>query len=307
MKIIVILSSLLFTASAMAKLKFSSDYPIYLSDESRYGYAQVETALDRAFSYKKPVVLFVHGRGNEPEKSLNGGTFVDGNAVHKLEQQYGVKVVMFNWESSAFLYDRDKPLKRTQAAAASFKKVLRRVSSYMRANRDKKLTLLAHSMGSIVLQKYIQTYGWEYGSPIFSSVLLTSPDADNKNHYIWLDQVAKVEKVYVTINQDDDILEKSTDARESGVLALGLVPIKPFSTKATYLDLSKMGTLVGAETGAHEVFNKEGMKDQKNICDVLDALLTSGFPNLAQATAKTSMAGYLNFKFKRDGSASCFK
>jgi esterase/lipase superfamily enzyme len=307
MKIIVILSSLFFATTALAKLKFSSDYPLYLSDESRYGYTQVEAALDRAFSYKKPVVLFVHGRGNEPEKSLNGGTFVEGNAVHKLEQQYGVKVVMFNWESSAFLYDRDKPLKRTPAAAASFKKILAKVSSYMRANRDKKITLLAHSMGSIVLQKYIQTYGWEYGSSIFSSVVFTSPDADNKNHNVWLDKVAKVEKVYVTINKDDDILEKSTDARDKGVFALGLVPVKPLSAKATYLDLSKMGTSIGSETGQHEVFNKEGLKDQKNVCDVLDALITSASPSVATATVATSIAGYLNFKYKRDQNAPCFK
>lgn len=307
MKIIVLLSSFFFATSAMAKLKFSSDYPLYLSDESRYSYSQVETALDRAFSYKKPVLLFVHGRGNEPEKSLNGGTFVEGNAVHKLEQQYGVKVVMFNWESSAFLYDRDKPLKRMPASAASFKKVLAKVNTYMNANKDKKLTLLAHSMGSIVLQKYIQTYGWEYKNKIFSSVLFTSPDADNKNHSVWLDKVAASEKVFVTINKDDDILEKSTDAREKGVLALGLNPVKPFSTKVTYLDMTKMGTSVGAETGQHEVFNKEGMKDQKNVCDVLDALITSTSPNVAAATVTTSIAGYLNFKYKRDDNASCFK
>jgi esterase/lipase superfamily enzyme len=307
MKIMVILSSFFLATSAMAKLKFSSDYPLYLSDESRYSYAQVETALDRAFSYKKPVLLFVHGRGNEPEKSLNGGTFVEGNAVHKLEQQYGVKVVMFNWESSAFLYDREKPLKRMPASAASFKKVLAKVNTYMKANKDKKLTLLAHSMGSIVLQNYIQTYGWEYKTKIFSSVLFTSPDADNKNHSVWLDKVAQVEKVYVTINKDDDILEKSTDARAKGVLALGLNPVKPFSAKVTYLDMTKMGTSVGAETGQHEVFNKEGMKDQKNVCDILDALITSTTPNVTSATVTTSIAGYLNFKYKRDDNASCFK
>ena len=103
MKFAIIISSFLLATSALAKLNFSRDYPLYLSDQSRYTHAQVETALDRAFSYQKPVVLFVHGRGNEPEKSLNGGTYVEGNAVHKIEQQYDVKVVMFNWDSSAFL------------------------------------------------------------------------------------------------------------------------------------------------------------------------------------------------------------
>ncbi len=291
----------------MAELKFSSDYPLYLSDGSRYDYNQIDTALDRAFSYMKPVLLFVHGRGNEPEKSLNGGTFVEGNAVHKLEEQYGIKVIMFNWDSSAFLFDRDKPLKHIPAAASSFKKVLAKVNSYMKDSQDKKIALLTHSMGSIVLQKYIQTYGWEYKDKIFSSVLLTSPDADNKNHASWLDQVADAENVYVTINQDDDILEKSTDAREKGVFALGLKPVKPFSTQVTYLDLTKMGTTIGAATGVHEVFNKEVMKDQKNVCDILDALITSKFANLAAATVTTSVKGYLNFKFKRDDNASCFK
>jgi hypothetical protein len=307
MKMIALLSSLLLATSARAELKFSADYPLYLSDGSRYDYAHIDTALDKAFSYQKPVVLFVHGRGNEPEKSLNGGTFVEGNVVHKLEEQYGVKVVMFNWESSAFLFDRDKPLKHIPAAAASFKKVLAQVSTYMKQNQDKKIALLTHSMGSIVLQKYIQTFGWEYKDKIFSNVLFTSPDADNKNHAEWLDQVAEVENVYVTINQDDDILEKSTDAREKGVFALGLNPVKPFSIKATYLDLTRMGSSVGAATGTHEVFNKESMKDQKNVCEVLEALISSKSPNVAASTVVTAITGYLKFKYKRDDHASCFK
>lgn len=307
MKFLLVLSQLLLASTALAKLNFSSDYPIYLSDQSRYSYSQVELALDKAYSYKKPVVFFVHGRGNEPEKSLNGGTFVDGNAVHKIEEQYGVKVVMFNWDSQAFLYDRDKPLSHIPAAATSFKKVLAKVQSYLKKDKDKKLTLLAHSMGSIVLQKYIQTYGWEYREPIFSSVLFTSPDADNKNHSTWLDKVAQVEKVFVTINKDDDILEKSTDARTGGALALGLNPVKPFSTLATYLDLTKISSAVGQATGTHEIFNKLNMKDQKSICNVIDSLLTSKDPSLATNTDPTTTEGYLKFKFKRDDNAPCFK
>ncbi len=307
MKLVFLLSSLFFTTNAFAKLNFNSDYPLYLSDQSRYTHAQVEAALDQAFSYQKPVVLFVHGRGNEPEKSLNGGTYVEGNAVHKIEQQYGVKVVMFNWDSSAFLYDRNKPLRKMPAAAASLKKVLTKVNAYMKANKNKKITLLAHSMGSIVIQKYIQTYGWEFKDQIFASVLFTSPDADNKNHAIWLDQIAQSEKVYVTINKDDNILKKSNDARERNVSALGLNPIKPFSHKLTYLDLTKMGTAPGAATGAHEVFNKLNMKDQKNVCEIFDALLTSGSPNLSASTFTTNISGYFNFQFKRDDNAPCFK
>lgn len=306
MKLIILLLNIICVSYAYAgKLDFDSKYPLYLSDGSRFSFSQMEAAFDKAYSYNKPVILFVHGRGNEPKKSLEGGTFVEGNAIHKLEEQYGARVVMFNWQSSAFLYDRTKPLSHMKESAASFKKVLVKVKSYLKEN-DKKMSLLAHSMGSIVLQTYLQNYGWEPKSKIFSSVLFSSPDADNKDHVKWLDKVASFERVYVTINQHDDILEKSTDERSKNVYALGLVPIPVFSTKATYLDLTKVGSEPGKETGMHEVFNKTNMKNQKYLCEVLDSILTSKTPQVEGALVATAVPSYFKFKFKLDSKSECF-
>ena len=294
-------------ANAKSKLSFDSQYPLYLSDGSNYNFDQIDTALDRAYSYKKPVILFVHGRGNEPKKSLEGGTFVDGNAVHKLEEQYNIKVVMFNWQSKAFLYDRTKPLSHMNESALSFKKVLTATQKYLKISKNKKISLLAHSMGSIVVQTYVKNYGWEPKTRLFSNVIFTSPDADNKNHALWLDQIAKIENTFVTINQDDDILSQSTDDREKNVYALGLLPVKKYSSNTTYLDLTKMSDQPGKATGTHEIFNKLNMKGQKYVCEVMQSLLTSQNPNLKSATTSVlTDLNYLKFNFKIDSKAACF-
>lgn len=296
-----------FVGDSKKKLSYSAAHPLYLSDQSRYEYSQVNQALDKAFSYKKPVLFFIHGRGNEPNKSLNGGTFVEGNAVHKLEEQYGVKVVMFNWESEAFLKDRTKPLSHMAEAAASLQKVLISIESYLKANPNKKISLLAQSMGSIVVQTNIEKYGWSFKKKIFSNVILTSPDANNVNHHKWLDKISNVEKVYVSINKDDDILEQSTDERPKGVSALGLNPVKPYAAAATYLDLTKMGSKAGQATGVHEVFNKPNMKGQRNVCEIFQALLSSDVPNLSKSVTTTADKNYLKFVFNINENIACFK
>ncbi|MEQ1724078.1 MAG: alpha/beta hydrolase [Pseudobdellovibrio sp.] len=295
--------------SILKKYNFDANYPLYLSDGQKFGFNEVGAALDKAFSYNQPVLLFVHGRGNEPNKSLVSGTFVEGGAVRKLETQYKVRVLMFNWESKAFMYDRSAPLSRMPAAGESLKKVLTSLKNYLALpqNQSKKLTMLAHSMGSIVVQTMVQQQGgWPVASrPLFSQVVLTSPDADNVKHWEWLNDVSQNEKVFVTINRDDDILEKSDDSREEGREPLGLVPVLPLSSKAIYLDISKLGDKPGKASGVHEVFNKENMKGQVNYCNVFDQLLTGRAPVLAGVTDPTEQINYLKVKFAINKNDKC--
>ena len=293
-------------ADEKEKLVFSSNHPLYLSDGSKYNFDQIEFALDKVFSYNKPVVLLVHGRGNEPNKSLNGGFFVEGKAVHKLEQQYNVKVLLFNWNSKAFFIDRHKPLKNIPAAAESFSIVLERIQSYLKHATAKKISLLVHSMGSIVMQKYVESYGWNYNQRIFNNVLFSEPDADNKNHASWVDKIAAVEKVYITINRNDFILSLAFDARKNGNRALGKKPLAPFSQLATYLDFTRLGKKANRKIRTHDIFNKNSMLDQLNICEIIHALLVSKNPDISKNTDPTSIPNYFKFKFERNRECACF-
>lgn len=288
----------------MAKPKFNSKYPLYVKDGSKFTYDQVDKALDRVYSKGKPVVFFIHGRGSEPNKSLNSGTFVEGGAVRKIEDHYNATVLMFNWESKAFLYDRSKPLSKMKQSADSLAVVLSKMWAYFQARPHlKRPLLLAHSMGSIVIETYVKKYGWfpQAQAPLFSRAFFTSSDADNLDHSVWLKEIGQLEKVYVTINKNDDILEKSKDERDGGAKALGLKPVLPYAENVVYLDFTG---LIG---GVHEVFNKGNMKSQAHMCRIFDRIFKGQEVVLdSKNTTETDTENYLKVKASVNKKDACF-
>ncbi|MBC7457332.1 MAG: alpha/beta hydrolase [Bdellovibrionaceae bacterium] len=305
-KIIFIALFSLFGLLAQAKLEFNAQYPLYTADGARYGFDQIHAALDTAFASNKPVVIYIHGRGDEPLKSIEGKPLIGGATVPKIEKDFDVRVILFNWDSQGLLLDRKKPLSNIPAAVESFKKVLAAIKTYNLTN--KKLILHAHSMGSIVIQTYILQNGWPAaGSPIFSNVLFTEPDADNLKHAVWMDQISSQENVFITINNDDVILNRSTDARPPGAAALGLKPTADLSYAATYLDFTKLGDKVNKATHVHEIFDKDGMKFQVHICTVIEQIMKGENPTLFSMYSNPIKTNYLKFRFDIDKSDICFK
>jgi len=88
-----------------ASLSYDPEKVLYLSDKRSFGGDGVTRAFGEVLPQDQPIVLFIHGRGNEPGMSLEGTDViwerlgVGGRAVHKLEQGYGVSVVLFSWDS----------------------------------------------------------------------------------------------------------------------------------------------------------------------------------------------------------------
>jgi predicted esterase len=303
---LVVILMFVFSLSAQAKLEYDVNYPLYTADGTKYGFDQIHAALDTAFAPNKPVVIHIHGRGDEPLKSIEGKPLIGGATVPKIEKDFDVRVLLFNWDAQGLLLDRQKPLSNIPAAVESFKKVLDAVKSYDLIG--KKLILHAHSMGSIVLQTYILKYGWQTtGAPLFANVLLTEPDADNLDHPIWMDQISSTENVFVTINNDDVVLGRSTDARPPGAAALGLKPTTDISSYATYLDFTKLGDKKNKATLVHEIFDKDGMKYQVHVCKVLDQIMTGENPKLGALNANPDKPNYLKFQFQINKNHSCFK
>ena len=241
-------------------IKYDPQFFVYTSDATPFRLGEVKALFDRLLRGTKPVVLFVHGRGKEPEKSLKGTGIllreianIEGHAVEKLEA-YGASVVMFSWDSKRGrgFKDRDRPLGNMPEAAQRFAGVLDAVANAVAGApaQHPPVTLLAHSMGTIVVQTYVkQNGGWR--SPgagrLFSNVVLSSADADNLGHPAWVNQIAAVERVFVTVNPVDPTLEDSTEARQPNAVALGRDPGGVLSNAATYAML---------EIKAHEIFTK---------------------------------------------------
>ncbi|MCV2369664.1 alpha/beta hydrolase [Roseateles oligotrophus] len=260
----------------MSKLHFNADTPLYTSDGKAWRIDQLDAALHNLEAANKPVILFVHGRGKEPSKSLKGGTFTKGLAVHKLELGYDAKVLMFNWDSAfegLHFLDRELPLSHTEAAAKALGLVLEALIKHQTAQpKAKKMALLVHSMGSIVVEKAVEKGYWPGVKGLFSALLFSQPDADDVGHSVWLNRLAQREKVYVTLNADDHVLLRSTDGRIPGRHALGLGTEDALAPLATYVDLSRMGPL-GKKDEDHEVFGKGAMNGQLHVCHFFEQVL----------------------------------
>ena len=296
----------------MAKLKYNADTPLYTSDSKAWRLDELPEVLDMLFASHKPVVLFVHGRGKEPNKSLNGSTFTTGKAVHKIELGYGVRVLMFNWDS-AFkglnVFDREVPLSHTPAGAVALGIFLKGWSQYAAAHPAvAKPCLLVHSMGSIVLQRSVQDGHWPGGQRLFSSIVLSQPDADERDHAAWLERLAKQERVFVTLNRDDNVLKKSNDARPIGTHALGLGVGDVLAPSATYIDLSRMGP-VGDKDDDHEVFGKGAMDGQLCVCQFFSNALTGKPVPLEVGVNVESVEREVIYRLTehRDPGATCLK
>ena len=261
----------------MSKLKFNAETPLYTSDAKAWRIDQLPDVLKTLQATGKPIVFFVHGRGKEPGKSLLGGTYTIGMAVHKIERGYDVRVLMFNWDS-AFrglnIFDRDVPLSHTEAGGAALGETLTMLKKFESENPEAaNPALLVHSMGSIVVQRAVADGHWPAASGLFSSVLFSEPDADDVGHASWLESLAQREKTFVTQNRDDHVLIRSTDARPDGAQALGLGTSQPLAPHAIYVDLTNMGA-IGKKDDDHEVFGKGAMNGQLYVCQFFTQALT---------------------------------
>ena len=261
----------------MSKLKFNDATPLYTSDAKAWRIEELHHVMSILQATGKPIVVFVHGRGKEPGKSLVGGTFTKGMAVHKIERGYDVRVLMFNWDSAFHglnLFDREVPLSHTEAGGLALGKALAALREFGSANPGvSRPALLVHSMGSIVIQRAIMGGYWPAATRLFSAVLFSQPDADDVGHASWLEPLAQREITFVTQNHDDNVLLRSVDARPVGSKALGLGTSQPIASTAKYVDLSRMGA-IGKKDDDHEVFGKGAMNGQIHVCQFFTQVLT---------------------------------
>jgi esterase/lipase superfamily enzyme len=287
--------------SACASLPYREDRYLYASDRTAYGIEQVEDALDAAAQRGRPIVLFVHGRGAEPEKSLNGTggltqVFVEGRAVHKLEA-YDASVLLVSWDSKRGgfgpfgIRDRTRPLGNTPAGGAKLREVLHRVSAWADQNPSRPpVSLLAHSMGTIVLEECVRAGGWpERSTPLFRNVILCSADADNLGHAKWVEDIPATERVYVTVNPGDEILRDSSEGRQQLARALGLDPGTPLASNATYVALHA-DAKKAERFGPHEVFHKCSCRGHAQVVRFFRVVLRGETPDLGAGARPGSVA-----------------
>ena len=78
-----------------AALTYDATRPIYDDTVIKRSVDELPAVLAHAYAKGKPVVVYLHGRGEEPDKSFNPSK-TGGGALPRLEKEFGVSVVMVN-------------------------------------------------------------------------------------------------------------------------------------------------------------------------------------------------------------------
>ena len=271
---------------------------LVIAPAERKPISSIDQILAKLFDKKVPLVLYVHGRGNEPKKTE------EGKILEKLEHEYGVKVLMFNWDSKGFLLSR--PVDNAKEAAPYLSDVIAKISDYRKRNPETEhvpVSLLVHSMGNIVLQtaieKDLSLTCKDKG--LFTNILMTGSDADAEGHNLWVQKLKANDTIIVTINKNDGTL--SWSKHDNGKTPLGINPKQPLAINAYYLDVTG---LVG---NVHRLFQKGKQHGQISVCKILTSMLRSETPNLEKGGK--GLIGKINERIlvpvaNVDKSDSCF-
>ena len=230
----------------------------------------------------RAIVLYVHGRGNEPKKSFQDTMFTSGYVLEKLERQ-DISVLGYNWQSKIRrLRLCDRPVQSAREAASGLRTLIAELDRHKRAYPqrwgDRRVVLLAHSMGNIVVTEAMQDRDTaELSGRLFDTIVLSASDEPLQDHAGWHERIP-VGKVYVLSNPSDRFLKRSMSCESADTPPrLGLTPASdtqaPRSRSSTYIEIPA--------GDRHRYISRGGQERNPHTCRVVKALLQGTAPPLS--------------------------
>ena len=223
-----------------------------VNDARCYAIVDAKRALTRAVGQnsKKPLILFVHGRGAHPAKGLKK------NLIYYLAEENNANVVMFHWPSYKGLLGYAK--KSAWESAASLEKFLEEVINFTNAPgspHQGTTILLVHSMGNIVVRELALQEAPVLASSVFDTLILNAPDVPWKEkapptftkttvrdpNAFWLDHIKIAKQQFLHVSRKDTILTASRWISNFGVQRLGRCMDKRKSKNFTFVDFNGTG------------------------------------------------------------------
>lgn len=185
-----------------------SDARLYTTDGSEYVIDEVGQAFAHAAAGANDnLIFYVHGRGcgggGEPEKSL-------ADAMPELEADYGSRAILFNWQGSDAGCPLGFPEAEARASGAAFAHTLHKLAFFKFQNPSAfaglRLTLITHSMGSLVLEEALLNDDVALPATLFDTALIGSAASARDGHATWLDKATLSPVLYVSVNGSDSVL-----------------------------------------------------------------------------------------------------
>jgi esterase/lipase superfamily enzyme len=203
----------------------------------------------RAASAGRPLVIFLHGRGKHPEKAFADDPEIGQGILGQMVSHYQVELLMLHWPS--WLDVSGYPSLNAQETGPHLQLLFQRIGHYRTIQRHataQPVNLFVHSMGNQVLASYIENYSGEFGRgvPLFDTLILNAPDADLKDHRLWVERIDFAGRIYILLNTGKDrLLQLSTYLLNTPRLGRQLIHEddrpEPLAQNAAYVDLVQLG------------------------------------------------------------------
>ncbi len=185
------------------------------------------------------LVLLIHGRGKHPKKLYGKVGLKRTNIIETLQKEYKVKVIVFHWwPSYKNPINFRVPEKGARNSAQAFSFLLQALAEYKEKRPYANTTLITHSMGSIVLESYLQSSPSAPLSSLFQNIILSAPASASKGHQKWLEKISMKNRLYVTFSAKDNIL--SSAALLVGTRLGQKLKDYPLAKNAVYIDVSPL-------------------------------------------------------------------
>ena len=197
------------------------------------------------------IVFYIHGRGQDFEANFDSARIP---AVEKYSNTRFVIIRWLSWGDSS-----TRPYQQAINSASGVSKFLFAFNDYKSRKPDKvgnrKITLLAHSMGNIPLKIFLEESYEKKGlqKDLFNSVVLSSADVPRITHRKWVEKIDFADDVYIIQHRGDMVLYLSefffrddTEAR-GPKLGVGFeigVKSENLASNAYYLDLTHLGNSI---------------------------------------------------------------
>lgn len=226
-------------------------YTTGTGEDHFYNIAQSEALFDLIFSSAEDrnIVFYLHGRGRGFE-----GEF-DASGIPYIEEFSNTRFVLVRWLSRDDITPR--PYKHAIASSLGLSDLIFAFDDYKSRKPEivagKKITLLAHSMGNIPIQGFLQHLYSKRGlhEGLFDSIILSSADVPFNGHRYWLEKCDFAKEIFVIQHHKDLILYlsgmlfKDNYELDSSRLGRGLdmdedILTGKLAANAKYLDLSNL-------------------------------------------------------------------
>lgn len=232
---------------------------LYALPQHTYEVDHLAVALDTMFAEDpsiEHVILYVHGRacggGGEPTKSL-------AEVMPPLEADYHARALMLYWPGSDDSCPLGFPEDRARAAGPALAQLLTELATYRQTLPSRfatrRLTLITHSLGNIVLEAAAQPNAFAQLPPnLVDTVVVSSSATALADHAAWLERVTFSPHVYVPVNDGDNVLTSAGVGR--GTRLGRRLEAEPLTGVATYVDFTASNVnhryfIVSGQEGAH--------------------------------------------------------